>query len=250
MTADMEFKGKNVKKAVELAAETLGISAEDIDYKIVSHGSTGIFGLAGVKKARIIVRAADAPELPEDQTGHLEKSEKEISSEDDAKMASDEMEAHAEDAEKVGQALLRRLVDAISPESTISVEKGDQRLRFLIEGGQSGILIGKRGQTLEAIQLIVEKAVRRINSHNLRLQVDVEGYLAKKKAGLVNTAQRLARKVASKGSPSSVGFLNAQDRRVVHLALKNHKDVRTKSVGEGPIRKLMIYPKRKPRTKY
>lgn len=249
MTADMEFKGKNVKKAVELAAETLGISAEDIDYKIVSHGSTGIFGLAGVKKARIIVRAAEAPEPPEDQTDHLENTEEEISL-DDATKASDEIQDHVEDAEKVGEALLRRLVDAISPESRISVEKGDQRLRFLIEGGQSGILIGKRGQTLEAIQLIVEKAVRRINGHNLRLQVDVEGYLAKKKAGLVNTAQRLARKVASKGSPSSVGFLNAQDRRVVHLALKNHKDVRTKSVGEGPIRKLMIYPKSKPHTKH
>ena len=74
-------------------------------------------------------------------------------------------------------------------------------------------------------------------------------YLAKKKDGLVQTAERLAKKVASKGNPSSVGYLNAQDRRIVHLALKNFRGVRTKSVGEGSVRKLMIYPKRHPRNK-
>jgi spoIIIJ-associated protein len=99
------------------------------------------------------------------------------------------------------------------------------------------------------MQLILDKAVRRLNGHAIRLQVDVEGYLAKKKAGLVHTAQQLARKVKTKGSPATAGYLNAQDRRTVHLALKSDPNVRTQSVGEGPFRKLMIYPKRKPRNK-
>jgi spoIIIJ-associated protein len=245
MTAEMEFTGKTVQNAIQLAAKTLGLPVEDIDYEIVSHGSTGIFGLAGVKKARIKVRAQAGTERPAEPA--IEAKAQDMPN---AATTCDDADASCtKDARQVGEAVLRRMVDAISPESTISFEKHDHHPRFLVEGGQSGILIGKRGQTLEAIQLIVDKAVRRLNGHDIRFQVDVEGYLAKKKAGLVHAAGRLAQKVASKGNPSSIGYLSAQDRRVVHLALKNHHGVCTKSVGEGPVRKLMIYPKGHPRAK-
>ena len=110
------------------------------------------------------------------------------------------------------------------PNQPSRLKKTAHHIRFHIEGGQSGILIGKRGQTLEAMQLIVDKAVRRLNGHKIRIQVDVEGYLAKKKVGLVRTAERLAQKVVAKGSPASAGYLNAQDRRIVHLALKKRPE--------------------------
>lgn len=245
MTAELEFAGKNVQKAVQLAAKTLGIPDDDVKYEILSHGSTGIFGLAGIKKARIKVRAPEAPTLPDD----VVPASKE---ENVAVIAGrqDQQETHGlDEGQQIGEAVLRRIIDVISPESTITIEKNAHHIRFHIEGGQSGILIGKRGQTLEAMQLIVDKAVRRLDGHTIRIQVDVEGYLAKKKAGLVRTAERLAQKVAVKGSPASAGYLNAQDRRIVHLALKNDQKVRTQSVGEGPFRKLMIYPRRKPKTR-
>jgi len=246
MTAEMEFSGKNVKKALEQAAEKLGKPVEEIDYNIVSHGSTGIFGLGRVKKARIVVRAETEAASP--STAVQPVAAPGASPTDKDPQGPD---LHGlEEAQRVGEAVLRRMVDAISPEATIQVEREENRLRFSIEGGASGILIGKRGQTLEAMQLIVDKAVRRLDGHHLRLMVDVEGYLAKRKAGLVQTAERMAQKVASKGNPSSIGYLNSQDRRVVHLALKDHRGVHTKSVGEGPVRKLMIYPKRTPRTKH
>lgn len=242
MTAELEFKGRNIQKAVQLASKTLGIPDAEIKYEILSHGSTGIFGLAGVKKARIKVRAVDKA----NRTPHegIETTDTDVG------VAGDEAAFHEEilsldEGQKIGEAVLRRIVDAISPESIITIEKNRDRLKFNIEGGNSGILIGKRGQTLEAIQLIVDKSVRRINGHSVRYEVDVEGYLAKKKNGLVQTAQRLAKKVVAKGSPASAGYLNAQDRRTIHLALKNDQNVRTQSVGEGPFRKLMIYPRRK-----
>jgi len=240
MTAEMEFTGRNVKKALQQAADRLGIPAEEIDFQIISHGSSGIFGLAGVKKARILVKSqtvadASSGDAVEDITGEEEKRFDET-----AETGSDNLE----EALSVGESVLRRMVEAISPEATIDVERDDKRIMFRIQGGQSGILIGKRGQTLDAMQLLVEKAVRRSDGHDFRLQVDVEGYLAKKEAALVQTAERLAKKVATKGKPGSIGYLNAQDRRVVHIALKNHQGVRTKSVGEGFIRKLMIYPTR------
>ena len=247
MTADMEFTGRNVKKAIQQAAERLGIPEEEIDYEVLSHGSTGIFGLAGIKKARIMVK----PLAEEKRPGEILEPERAAATEKDGLPPENTTPINAEEDEaiKLGETVLRRMVDAISPEATIVVDRNEKRVRFVIEGGQSGILIGKRGQTLDAMQLLVEKAVRRLNGNVLRLQVDVEGYLAKKKAGLVQTAERLAKKVAAKGNPSSIGYLNAQDRRIVHLALKNNRGVRTKSVGEGAVRKLMIYPQRTPRTK-
>ncbi len=245
MTADMEFTGRNVKKALQKAAERLDIPAEKIDYDILSHGSTGIFGLAGIKKARIVVKSKTEEDRPNDDNEPEEAlAKKKTVTDRENAVASD-----PEEAIQIGEAVLRRMVDAISPEATIVVERDEKRVRFIIEGGQSGILIGKRGQTLDAMQLLVEKAARRLGGQRMRLQVDVEGYLAKKKAGLVQTAERVAKKVASKGNPGSIGYLNAQDRRIVHLALKNNRSVRTKSVGEGPVRKLMIYPQRNPRTK-
>jgi len=244
MTAELEFAGKNVQKAVQLAAKALKIRDEDVKYEILSHGSTGIFGLAGIKKARIKVRAPEALTLSEDAVSTTKEKDGTLIEGGETRL-----EAHdLDDGQQIGEAVLRRIIDMISPESTITIEKNAHHLSFHIEGGQSGILIGKRGQTLEAMQLLVDKAVRRADRHKIRIQVDVEGYLAKKKAGLVRTAERLAQKVAVKGSPTSAGYLNAQDRRIVHLALKNDQKVRTQSVGEGPFRKLMIYPRRKPRT--
>ena len=244
MTAEQEFKGKTVQKAVEVAAKALGIPDDDLKYDILSHGSTGIFGLAGIKKARIKVRSTEKA----DKSAETQREDVDTKTRDASNL--DLLETPGlEESQQMAEAILRRMVDAISPESTISIDTKDRQLRFHIEGGQSSILIGKRGQTLEAMQLIVDKAVRRLNGHAIRLQVDVEGYLAKKKAGLVRTAQQLAQKVKTKGSPATAGYLNAQDRRTVHLALKNDPNVRTQSVGEGPFRKLMIYPKRKPRNK-
>jgi spoIIIJ-associated protein len=245
MTAELEFKGKSVQKAVAAAAEALGIPEKKLQYDILSHGSTGIFGLAGFKKARIRVHSSQAAALPQESTlideGPLQETVAE-KAEDTEPLASD-------DIIRLGKGVLRRIVDAISPESQITVQQTERRIKFSIEGGQSGILIGKRGQTLEAMQVIVDKAIRRVNGANIRLEIDVEDYLSKKKAGLVRTAERLADKVKTKGRPSSIGYLNAQDRRVVHLALKNNPNVRTKSVGEGPVRKLMIYPRHKSRTR-
>jgi spoIIIJ-associated protein len=246
MTAEQEFRGKTVQQAVQVAAKALGIPDNALKYDILSHGSTGIFGLAGIKKARIKVKGVEKAERSAETKPEAVNAETPEASEQNAPLETRGLE----ESRQIAEAILRRMVDAISPESTISIDADDRHLRFHIEGGQSSILIGKRGQTLEAMQLILDKAVRRLNGHAIRLQVDVEGYLAKKEAGLVRTAQQLAKKVTSKGSPATAGYLNAQDRRIVHLTLKNDPNVRTQSVGEGPFRKLMIYPKRKQRNRH
>jgi spoIIIJ-associated protein len=132
----------------------------------------------------------------------------------------------------------------ITTDATISIEERSNRIFFNVKGGNSAILIGKRGQTLEAIQYILEKIVNKKRQERIRIQVDVEGYLEKRRVSLEGLATRLAEKVKRTGKPATIGQMNSHDRRIVHIALKNDSQVRTQSMGEGVLRKLVIFPKK------
>jgi spoIIIJ-associated protein len=114
-----------------------------------------------------------------------------------------------------------------------------------VAGGNAGVLIGKKGQTLEAIQSLVDKIVNKHNDYHdrIRVQVDVEGYLATRELNLEKLAMRMADKSKKIRKPISLGQMNGYDRRIVHMALKDDQEVQTKSRGEGYIRKLVIFPK-------
>jgi spoIIIJ-associated protein len=146
-----------------------------------------------------------------------------------------------------GRDVLRRIIDLISTDADISVLSEDGGIRYNVAGGDAGVLIGKRGQTLEAIQYLVEKIVNKQAEGRIRVQVDVEGYLDNRKANLEELARKLADKTRKSGKPSSLGHMSAHDRRIVHLALRDDGDVRTQSVGDGFYRKLVIFPNRKRR---
>ena len=150
-----------------------------------------------------------------------------------------------EDPAEMGQAVLQRIVDSITSDAQISVEKDADRLFFNVNGGNVGILIGKRGQTLDAIQSIISKVVNKGNQNRTRVLVDIEGYLETRKENLEKTALRLAEKSQKMGKPMTLGPMNAYDRRIVHLALQDFSAVRTRSRGEGPLRKLVILPRKK-----
>ena len=151
----------------------------------------------------------------------------------------------------LGRSVLQRIVDSITSDAEISAEENSGWLFFNINGGNAGILIGKKGQTLDAIQSLVEKIVNKHNPHNdrIRVQVDVEGYLETRKANLEKLAERLADKSKRIRKPISLGQMSAYDRRIVHLALKNDPDIRTKSRGEGYMRKLVIFPQKNSKQK-
>ncbi|HSM23990.1 MAG TPA: R3H domain-containing nucleic acid-binding protein, partial [Anaerolineaceae bacterium] len=106
------------------------------------------------------------------------------------------------------------------------------------------VLIGKKGQTLEAIQYIVEKIVNKKSREKIRIHVDIEEYLETRRINLERLSTRLAEKSKRIGKPVTIGQLNSYDRRVVHLILKKDSEVRTQSIGDGFYRKLVIFPKK------
>jgi spoIIIJ-associated protein len=256
----LEFEGKNVDNAVEKASEELNISKDQLDYKIISYGSSGIFGLAGSKKARIRVNVGEElteSALPAD---HFDKmpdisSEAVVETGNDAaifKKESTEDEpagdrkppSFPDNPVELGRSVLQRIVDSITIDAKITVDEDSDRVLFNVVGGNAGILIGKRGQTLEAIQSLVEKVVNKHHENKIRVVVDIEGYLEARRANLEKMAIRLAEKSKRIGKPISLGQMSAYERRIIHLALKDHPDVRTQSRGEGYLRKLVIFPKK------
>lgn len=260
MTQYIEFVGKNIDQALEKASNELGLPVERLKYDVVSYGSSGIFGLVGAKKAKIRIknggkskRVKDTREQAIDlvkdafQIKDDEVPKEETPSEEVAEEPSRVPPAEFDQAVEIGTEALQRLADFITKDAKIVVEIKDQRLLFKVEGGNSALLIGKRGQTLEAMQYLVEKIVNKQCEQRVRVLVDVEGYLKTRKENLQKMATRMAEKAQKTKKPVTIGQMNAYDRRTVHMHLKGNSAVRTQSVGEGYYRKLVIFPKKRRR---
>ncbi len=241
MLNTIEFQGKTVEKALENASIALEIPENEIDYEIITYGSTGIFGLIGIRKAIIKVTVKDFS-TEKNQRSSTTKKEETISL---TKKNLEKKSFISNDQIEIGRAVLQRIIDSITDDANIEIAKHSKQIIFEIKGGVSGVLIGKKGQTLEAIQYIVEKIVNKNNNKRIRLLIDVEGYLKKKRENLQRLANKLVAKVKQTNKPVTIGQMNAHDRRIVHTHLKDDYDVRTQSVGSGYYRKLMIFPQKK-----
>lgn len=284
MSPYLEFEGKIIEKAVQKACETLNIPREKLKYDVISYGSSGIFGLVGVKKAKIRVVSPELPTSrnevplfpPEDNSFRNTEEEKPLSSlleqpeKDAAAKTADQSEDsvnetaepavpdHAvapsesssslpsgENSVEVGRTFLQQLLNFITTDATVTVRETSERIFFNIQGGNTAVLIGKRGQTLEAVQYIVEKVINKNTAERIRIQIDAEGYLDSRQSKLEGLAARLSEKAKRIGKPVTIGQLNAHDRRIIHIALKDDPGVRTQSMGEGFYRKLVIFPLKK-----
>jgi spoIIIJ-associated protein len=231
MASIHEFEGKTKDEAVRNACEELGVSEDELDVEVLSYGSTGIFGLVGAKKARIKVTL---PEVLETQADEAMPG------------PSDE----PEDIDTVAELARQTLHDVISfivDDPVVSVAKDDGGIRLRIEASNAAILIGRHGRTLDALQYVVRKIVRKKTNTKAPISFDVEGYRDRRKESLTQLALRLGEKVKRSGKPATISPMNAYDRRIVHVALKDDSKLRTQSRGGGLFRKLVIFPQKKQR---
>lgn len=253
----MEFEDKNLKAAVKKAAKVLKVPEETLKYEVISYGSTGIFGLVGAKKAKIrVVTAKNGMSQPKKaaERNDVEKKVKAVKKPPEQKAEAVVEKKEKEDvvvefpaeAVELGKTVIQKIVDKITEDATVRVEKTDENIVYHVEGGKTALIIGKRGQTLEAIQYLVDRIVNRTCEKRIRLQIDVAGYLEGKKANLEQRALHLAEKVKKTGKPVTVGELNVYDRKIVHVCLKEERGIRTQSMGSGFYRKLVIFPKKGP----
>lgn len=259
MSKSYEFQGKNVEKAIERASDELNISPEKMKYEVLTYGSTGIFGLVGIKKAKIKV-FVDEKKINKNLSQESEnrsapaptKSKATIDEYLEQIPVSEEPFNDQENDQEIvdfGKKALQTIIDRISEGANISVKQTKEKIFYSVNSGDSGFLIGKRGQTLEAIQYLLEKMINKKTTKKIRVIVDVEGYLEKRKINLKQLASRMAEKAKKIKKPVTIGQMNAHDRRIVHIHLKDESGIRTQSVGDGYYRKLIIFPKKRGSTK-
>lgn len=268
----IEIEGKSIDEAIENACSAFQVPREKLNIEIISEGSPGFLGI-GAKKALIranlltidmmlddppLARLAVKPKtrqssvhvsdpalkrktirVPEVQdqkaTPHAPAARPVLS------MTGGDGEPAKEKAKRVLNGILTRM----QIDSPVAVEETEEAIILNIKGDGSGLLIGKRGQNLDAIQYIVNKAVHHsVNGHKM-IVIDTEDYRERREESLVAMAMKLGEKVKKTKKPVTVGHMNAHDRRIIHLAIQNDATLTTKSRGEGEYRKILILPARK-----
>jgi spoIIIJ-associated protein len=139
--------------------------------------------------------------------------------------------------------VLREILERMGIEAEVSAFADGDRIILDAHGGESGLIIGKKGATLDALQYLVNRAVVSKPGERPLVVVDAEGYRGRREDTLIDLARRLAEKASRSGRPVAVEPMTAHDRRIVHQALADHPDVRTESEGEEPQRRVVIFPR-------
>jgi spoIIIJ-associated protein len=211
----VEASGNTIEEAIEKALAELGASREEVEIQILSQGGRRLLGL-GTLEAR--VRVTLCPPEPEEEVALVAKE------------------------------VLERLLGGMGIEARVSLRRpdlpeGPNPIVLDITGQNLGILIGRRGETLCALQYITRLIVNRRLHQWAEVIVDVEGYKKRRERSLTQLACRMADRAALLGQAVSLEPMPAHERRIIHLALRDHEKVTTESVGEGDRRKVVIFPR-------
>ncbi len=223
----IEVTGKTVDDAITEACQTLSVTSDRLDYEVIEAGSNGFLGFA-VKPAVIKARIKD--EIAQES---VKETKKETKKESKQNSVTDETPNDPKE-------FLSKVFDAMGMTVQIDVERTDEEINIELSGDDMGVLIGKRGQTLDSLQYLTSLVVNKGSSSYTRVKVDTENYRVRRKETLENLAKNLAYKVKRTKRPVTLEPMNPYERRVIHSALQNDKYVSTHSEGEEPYRKVVI----------
>ncbi|PKN10617.1 MAG: hypothetical protein CVU72_00575 [Deltaproteobacteria bacterium HGW-Deltaproteobacteria-7] len=138
--------------------------------------------------------------------------------------------------------LLEGILQRISPEYKVNANETQEKIILSIEGDESGLLIGKRGQNLDALQYILNKAINKIDNDHKTILIDLGEYRKRREEFLLGLAEKIREKVKKTKKPVSLAHMNAHDRRIIHMVLQEDESLITQSRGEGKFRKIVILP--------
>jgi spoIIIJ-associated protein len=247
--------GKTVDDAIANGLAMLGVRRDQVDVEVITEGSRGVLGFGAENaQVRLLVKPAPQPKPAAPPPSPVPLAEPEIQESEPEPPPVSQPEPATDEAtpERLGQEFLVDLLKLMGVRASVQsmlgyelAEEGQEPPTVLnITGDDLGILIGRRGETLRALQYLIRLMV----SHRLKrwsdLVVDVEHYRVRRRQALENLATRVAERVAETGRTQALEPMPSYERRLVHIALRNHPDVKTQSVGEGERRKVTIVPKK------
>ena len=192
--------------ALTNATVALGVTSDQIKYEVIEEGSTGFLGLGSKDAVIKVVISSD------------------------------------EDPKEVAKEFLNNVFEAMQLEVNISIDfdEEDKTLSIDLAGPEMGVLIGKRGQTLDSLQYLTNLAVNRTSENYTRVKIDTEDYRRRRKETLENLAKNMASKVKRTKKAVTLEAMNPYERRIIHSALQNDNNVTTHSEGEEPYRYVVI----------
>jgi spoIIIJ-associated protein len=202
----VEKTGKTVDLAVKSALEHLGVNRDEVEVEIIDAGSKGILGLLA-KPAVVKVKTKFDPA-------------------------------------KIAQVFIKEIGMAMGILIDVQTNVTDKQLDIVLSGENMGILIGKRGQTLDALQYLVSLAVNKGTAPFLNVLIDSENYRTRRRESLEKLALNLARKVKATKKPVTLEPMNTFERRVIHSTLQGDRQISTHSEGSDPYRNIVIAPRR------
>lgn len=203
-----EFKGKTVDEAITAASLELGVASTELDYEVVEKGTSGFLGI-GSKPA--VIKAKKKESFIDDIYEYLNN--------------------------------LFRVMD-IEAEVKIDYDEENSNMSIDVSGPNMGILIGKRGQTLDSLQYLISLYVNKKSESYIRVKLDTENYRSRRKDTLENLAKNIAFKVKRTRRSFTLEPMNPYERRIIHSALQNDRYVATRSEGDEPYRKVVVYLKK------
>lgn len=195
--------GKTVEEALRYALARLGVDRDEVEYNVLQEPSNGILGIIGTKEAIIEVFKVDK-------------------------------------AEKKATNFLSKMLKKMNIEHALETNREDENLYIEISGEDMALVIGRRGQTLDALQYLTSLVVNKDRNDYVRILLDAENYREKRKKTLQDLAIKLAKKARRKKTDVVLEPMNPYERRIIHSTLQNFNGVKTNSKGKEPYRKVVI----------
>lgn len=245
-----EFTAKTIDEAKELAAAEFGVSTGEIDFDILEQPRKGLFGMKGVAR---VMASYEAPEAPAQAEPAAPAAEKAAAEEPAPASFEDESEGEApalpEDFDIEGsakvQAAKKYLTDvlhALGLENfEINAVRRDGNIVLDITGDKLGVVIGRRGETLDSLQYLTILASNRTEESYCRISIDCNGYRDKRRETLESLAKRTSAKVIKQGRKIALEPMNPYERRIIHSCVAEIEGVSSHSTGVEPYRKVVIY---------
>lgn len=195
--------GKTIDSAIETALSQLGVSRDDVEIEIIENPAKGVLGIFGQKDAKILVKVKESPEIT---------------------MAE----------------FVETILTKMGIEAKVAATIDGSRITLDVSGPDMGIVIGRRGETLDALQQIAQLYVNRIYEEYYKIRIDTENYRAKREEALIILAKGLAKKVLKTRKEVALEPMKAYERRIIHTTLQDYNRISTHSIGEEPNRRLVV----------
>lgn len=236
----IEQRGKSVEDAVEQACAQLGVTRDQVEVEVLEEQKGGLFGLLSQPSAMVRVTVKEEPQRESDVPAASEVAPTEEPAETAAAPPPSVEEARA---------LVQSILDSMEISATATVlsltdasEAGGRQVIIDMVGDDSGVLIGKYGQTLYALQYLVNIILNKGNANPLKVLLDVQGYRERREESLKTVARNAAARAKRQGRKVKLEPLPIHERRIIHLTLQDDKSVFTYSEGEDPNRYVIVAP--------